>query len=95
MKFSLIFITMFTLIGCVFMPKKVTYYDQECQINMNKMELVSSEMKLKGLGECKNEACIINLILPGIVTAGTAVVSGSIVVTANTIYWLEKQVQCI
>lgn len=86
---------MLSLASCVFIPKTVTYYDQDCKIELKRMELNSKEMKMGSMGHCKDEACIINLLIPGIIAAGSAVVSGSIVVTGNTVYWLEKQVKCM
>lgn len=94
MKVVLVFLASLLLVSCVYSPKKVTYYDQKCKIHLNKMELESRPMKMNKMGKCTNEACFINMLIPGIVTAGTVIVSGSIVVTANTVYWLEKSIKC-
>jgi len=76
--------------GCgFFYPQEVEFYDEECQIVVNKLELRS--IGLSGVGvSCQNEGCLITLIP----AAASAVVSGSIVVVGNVIYWLEKQGKC-
>ncbi len=46
-------------------------------------------------GHCANEGCVSLLVFLGAVTAASAVVSGSIVVAGNAVYWLEKRGQCV
>ena len=41
---------------------------------------------------CQNEECIVALLVPSV---ASAVVSGSIVIVGNVVYWLEKQGKCL
>ena len=49
---------------------------------------------MTSLGQCNNEGCIGQFISAGFVTAGSAIVSGSIVIASNIAYWFEKQQNC-
>jgi len=80
--------------GCVFYPKTVESYDPVCEMRTRQM-LLKSEV-IDGLcASIQNEAAVGCLAVALGVTAGTAVVSGSIVVAGNTVYWLEKRGKCI
>ena len=74
--------------GCIVYPKKVEFYDPECEIIVKKMtlEVVPTHSVCSFEEEC--------LVILGI-SAASAVVSGSIVVVGNTIYWLEKVGKCV
>ncbi len=82
--------------GCVFYPKKVEYYEGDCDIQVRKLTLESEQMQ----GGCTGgnnsgdnaKACLV-LVLA--VSASSAIISGSIVVVGNVVYWLEKQGKCI
>ena len=90
------------LIGCVYVPKQVTQYDEECNIELKKYVLTRTDIHPTqvyiGINRCSDEACVA-LFLGGIVGYSligpvSALVSGSIVITGNTIHWLERQGQC-
>ena len=75
--------------SCIVYPKKVEYYDAECEIMVKKLTL---EVEVVTQNACSyEEEC---LVLLG-ASAASAVVSGSIVVIGNTIYWLEKVGNCV
>jgi hypothetical protein len=44
---------------------------------------------------CRNEGCVELLVLAGVVSAATFVVSGSIAVVGDVVYWLEAKSQCL
>ena len=44
---------------------------------------------------CQGDACAGALVAFGAVSAATAIVSGSIVLIGNVVYWLERQGQCL
>ena len=44
---------------------------------------------------CSNEGCVALLAAAGVVSATSAVVSGSVVLTGNVVYWLEKKGACL
>jgi len=81
--------------GCVYYPKTVEYYDASCEISARQMQLKNEAIQ----GMCEKastqpEAVGCLAVALG-VTAGSAVVSGSIVVAGNTMYWLEKRGKCV
>lgn len=82
-----------TLSGCVFFPRSTPSYTGDCEIVEQRLTLDSVPVRLGSAG-CSGEACMLVLALYGGVTAGTAVVSGSVVLIGNTLYWLEKKGRC-
>jgi len=104
---SLILFISIGLHGCVFFyPKKIVYYDERCAITQKKLRLdktviANGDLFLNWnstIPQCSSEEdCLFLLgllISPLVVSAGTAIVSGSIVVAGNIVYWLEKRGQC-
>lgn len=79
--------------GCVFVPKTVDLYDSECQTTWKQMEL--EPVQLGVVGPCSNGNCAAELVGVGAVAAASAVVSGSIVIVGNVVYWMEKQGRCV
>src|SRR5437016_3195047 len=79
--------------GCIYYPKRVEVYDSDCSIKTRK--LVLGVITSNGVGSCGSGsgagACLAAIAAVGPVTA---VVSGSIVVVGNTLYWLEKEGRC-
>ena len=76
--------------GCIVYPKQVSVYDRECGVRSHKLTLGAEYL----WGDCpagSEEGCL--AIILG-TAAVTTVVSGSIVIVGNTIYWLEKQGRC-
>ena len=47
-----------------------------------------------GLHNCGGDACAALLASLGVVAAASAVVSGSIVIVGNIVYWFERQQGC-
>jgi len=47
------------------------------------------------LTSCNIDDCAAALALFGAVSAASAVISGSIVIIGNAVYWLEEQARCI
>jgi hypothetical protein len=81
-----------SLCGCVFYPARVAYYDEQCQVRSHKLRLEAEV--ISNLNDCdgeKAEACLVVIAAIGSVTA---VVSGSIVIVGNTLYWLERRGAC-
>lgn len=78
--------------GCVFVPRTTTNYDAECMIETKKMALRPEQ--IGALGSCSGRDCVVALAAFGVIAAASAVVSGSIVVVGNVVYWLEKQGKC-
>ncbi|TQF71177.1 hypothetical protein [Pseudoalteromonas luteoviolacea] len=81
-----------TLSACIFVPKEVHYFDERCQITKRKHVLSQEEMGY--LGGCSDKACAALMAGAGIVSAASLVVSGTIVMTQNTLTWLEQKNDC-
>ena len=79
--------------GCIYLPQTSTTYNAECKIDERHMTLEGRQVA--EIANCSNEGCTAMLIAAGVVSAATAVVSGSVVVAGNVVYWLEKKGQCI
>ena len=83
----------FTLMsGCIYLPHTTTTYNAQCQMQQRQMRLEAQQ--LGTIAGCQGEACTGALVAFGAVTAATAIVSGSIVMVGNMVYWLEEQGQC-
>jgi len=78
--------------GCVFVPRTTTTYDEECRTERRHMTLRPEQIGY--IGSCAGRDCVYVLVAFGAVAATSAVVSGSIVVVGNVVYWLEKQGKC-
>ncbi|MBK7616695.1 MAG: hypothetical protein KA375_15880 [Vitreoscilla sp.] len=81
-----------SLQACVFVPRTTQVYDAACQTVTRHMVL--QEVQVAAIHGCQNEGCVALVVMAGAVGAASAVVSGTIVVTGNIAYWLEKQAQC-
>ncbi|MGH8517765.1 MAG: hypothetical protein ACREUE_09925 [Panacagrimonas sp.] len=79
--------------GCVYLPETRTWYDEQCQIYSKHMTLRAHQVG--AIGNCVNRDCVGVLAIFGVVSAASAVVSGSIVVVGNTVYWLEQKGKCL
>lgn len=78
--------------ACVFVPRTTQVYDAACQTVTRHMVL--QEVQVAAIQGCHNEGCVALVVFAGAVSAASAVVSGTIVITGNIAYWLEKQAQC-
>ena len=93
MKLTSILFLLLLLQACAFYPK--TQYSKEvarCDLNFKKLtiDMTGSSIRCQGGGNSAG-ACI---ILAGVITGGSAIVSGSIVLVGNSLHWLEKQGKC-
>jgi hypothetical protein len=92
MKYFLIGIAILSIVGCVYTPKIVTVYDEECNVEVRQMELESKQ--IAALTACENDKCAASILGAVMYSMGSVIVSGSIVVTSNVVYWFEKQNRC-
>ncbi len=79
--------------GCVYVPHTTAVYDEKCQAFQRHMTLESQQIGTI-LG-CGGDACIHALVVMVAVSAATAVVSGSVVVIGNVVYWVEHRGRCL
>ena len=80
------------LAACIFLPETTREYDPECGIV--KRHMVIKAYQLEAFYGCSNEGCVELLVLAGVVTASSVVISGSVAVVGDIVYWLEAQRQC-
>ncbi len=79
------------LAACAY-PRTVSVYDAECQVERRKLVLEVAEYnRVRG---CVNEGCVAQLVFEGAVLATSTVISGSIVLVGNIVYWLEQRRGC-
>jgi hypothetical protein len=81
------------LAGCVVVPRTVAGYDPECHVVARQMTLQA--VQVASIGGCSNSACGALLAAAGATAAASLVVSGTIAVAGNVVYWLEKQGSCV
>lgn len=80
------------LAGCIVVPRTADVYDPACRTYVRQMVLETTVVG--GMGACHNEGCAVMLASLGIISAATAVVSGSVALVGNIVYWVERQGQC-
>jgi len=79
------------LSACAY-PRAVSVYDAECQVERRRLVLEVAEYnRVRG---CVNEGCVAQLVFEGAVLATSTVISGSIVLVGNIVYWLEQKRGC-
>jgi hypothetical protein len=94
----IIFILLFCVSSCVFLPKtsaEQKYYNQ-CEMATKKLTLnadISKKYSMCGGQDLKEEP-LICLVASGVVGAASLVVSGSIVIIGNSIHWIEYKTSC-
>lgn len=79
--------------GCVYVPRTTAVYDEKCQSYQRQMTLEAQQVG--SIMGCGGDACIHALVVMGAVSAATAVVSGSVVVIGNVVYWVEHRGRCL
>lgn len=92
-RWVLIALTLASLAACVVVPRTVEVYDEACRVHVKQMTLEAAQ--IGRFGGCYNEGCLALLVATGAVAAASAVVSGSIAVVGNIVYWAEKQGRCV
>jgi hypothetical protein len=75
--------------ACVMVPRTVHKLDPECGTVQRRMEL--EPVQMGSIAGCSNEGCAVLLAAAGLATAASVVISGSIVMVGETVYWLERQ----
>ncbi len=83
---------MMTLQSCVVVPQTREVYDPDCRMLTRQMTLETAV--LGGFQSCAGDGCAAMLAAAGAVTAASAVISGSIALVGNVVYWFERQGQC-
>ena len=79
--------------ACVFVPRTTTKFDEDCHILARHMTM--EPVQIAQLSSCTNSQCTEFMVVAGITAAASAVISGSIVIVGNVVYWMEKQGRCL
>jgi hypothetical protein len=80
------------LSACVVLPQTREVYDSECQVLRRQITLEVTQ--LQGFQRCYGDACAVLLVAASAVTLASLVVSGSIAVVGNAVYWAERPGNC-
>ena len=94
-RFSSQFLALLLLLlqGCVYLPRTTVVYDADCRITSKRMDL--QPVQIAAISGCSNDGCAALLVAAGATAAASEVISGSIVVAGNVVYWFEKQGRCV
>ena len=80
------------LSACIVVPQTQAVYDPDCKVMTRQVTLETAV--IGGFTHCVGDGCAAMLATLGFVTAASVVVSGSIAVVGNAVYWIERQGQC-
>lgn len=78
--------------ACIYVPITTEVYDADCRITARQMEL--QPVQIVAINGCGGDGCVAILAAATATAAASAIISGSIVVVGNVVYWFEKQGQC-
>jgi hypothetical protein len=81
------------LAGCVMVPVTQTSFDAECGVVARQVTL--APVQVAAIQGCSNQGCAVLLAAAGATAAASLVVSGSIAIVGNIVFWLEKQGSCL
>lgn len=81
-----------SLSACIVVPRTEIVFDDDCKIQ--KRQMVLDVHQVGYFGGCANNGCVALLVGVGAVATASAVISGSIAVIGNVVYWLERRGEC-
>ncbi len=94
-------ITFFSLFlcSCAVMPNFTEKFDKKCQTVQKRVELSVEQLEMFGDLECSDKddckAQFLGEVLGSVITFPlSAIISGSIAVIGNTIYWVNEYGEC-
>lgn len=95
----LILILLSSMLGaCVVVPQKVASYDRQCMVSTQKIELTLEQAETFHSMDCSNDYCELDfaedIAASALLFTSSAIVSGSIALAGNTLYWLESKGEC-
>jgi hypothetical protein len=84
------------LAACVYVPEKSAHQvdAEQCEMISEKLTLQLKKYKLSvkcGISPADLMGC---MLVGGIITSASAVVSGSLVLVGNTVHWAEHKMSC-
>ncbi|MFM7506775.1 MAG: hypothetical protein ACKO3M_09505 [Rubrivivax sp.] len=78
--------------GCVVVPQTQHVFDPACGVATKQITLEVAV--LPGFHRCSGDGCVALMVTAGVVTVASAVISGSVAVIGNVLYWAERQAGC-
>ena len=78
--------------ACVVVPVTRDVYDADCRLMRREVTLEAAVVGQ--FHSCSGQECSALLATLGVVSAATLVVSGSLAVVGNVVYWLEHEANC-
>ena len=80
------------LAACIVVPATRDVYDADCRLSRREVTL---ETAMVGqFHHCSGQECPALLVTLGVVSAASLVVSGSMAVVGNMVFWLEHEANC-
>ena len=81
------------LAACVMVPRTEWRYDADCHVIARHMTL--QPVQIASIAGCNNNGCATMLAAAGATAAASTVISGSIAIVGNVVYWVERQGNCL
>ena len=78
--------------GCVVLPVTRDVYDPDCRLMRREVTLEAAAVGQ--MVSCNAQDCAVLLVGMGVVAAASLVVSGSLAIVGNVVYWLEHEASC-
>lgn len=78
--------------ACIVVPRTEAGYDPDCRITTHRMVL--DTVQVGRINSCSYKQDCVTIMLALGVTAASAIVSGSIAVVGNVVYWAERRAGC-
>jgi len=86
------------LTSCAVKPTVKSEYNKECRIVQKEVKLSIEQIGSFKAFNCSNEQCMTQFLAQvagsAVVFSVSALVSGSIAVVGNSIFWLDEQGEC-
>ena len=87
-----------SLSACLVKPKTVASYNDKCMVSTQKVVLTAEQIQAFNAENCITSSCkaeLVGAVATSVITTTTsAIVSGSIALVGNTLYWMESQGKC-
>jgi hypothetical protein len=78
--------------GCVVVPQTRHVYNPDCGVATKRVELEVAV--IGGFHHCRGDGCAALMVTAGIITVSSIVISGSVAVVGNVLYWAEHRGSC-
>lgn len=94
MKTHFVLVASLALSACIVTPRMETHYDLGCDVAHKTMVLTTHQVDLVQGLNCGDGDCGDLLVGMLVIPPASAVVSGSIAIVGNTVFWVEHKARC-